>query len=193
MPDIADQRRQDAAIAIGALETGDRGRQQQERRGEDRRDDARGVHLQRQMRGLAAIDLVAALLLGVLHDHAAMGAFHEDDEGDDADRQHEQPDADEGRGRPLLHAFEQMAGRRGQIGDDAREDDQRGAVADAACGDLFAQPHQENGAADQRDGGDQAEGQTRIDDRRDTAATAHGFEAACRWKKAWKIARPTVA
>ena len=40
---------------------------------------------------------------------------------------------------------------RGQVGDDAGEDDQRDAVADAARRDLLAQPHQEHGAADQRD------------------------------------------
>ena len=38
-----------------------------------------------------------------------------------------------------------------QVGDDAGEDDQRDAVADAARGDLLAEPHQEHGAADQRD------------------------------------------
>ena len=38
-----------------------------------------------------------------------------------------------------------------QVGDDAGEDDQRNAVADAARGDLLAEPHQEHGAADQRD------------------------------------------
>jgi hypothetical protein len=39
----------------------------------------------------------------------------------------------------------------GDFGDDADEDDQRDAVADTACGDLLAQPHQEHRAADQRD------------------------------------------
>ena len=33
----------------------------------------------------------------------------------------------------------------------AHKDDQRNAVADAACGDLLTQPHQEHGAAHQRD------------------------------------------
>ena len=39
----------------------------------------------------------------------------------------------------------------GKLGDDAHEDDERDTVADAAGGDLLAQPHQEHGAADQRD------------------------------------------
>ena len=40
-----------------------------------------------------------------------------------------------------------------QLGDDAGHDDQRDAVADAAAGDLLAEPHQEHGAADQADHG----------------------------------------
>ena len=51
-----------------------------------------------------------------------------------------------------------------QVGDDAGEDDQRNAVADAARGDLLAEPHQEHGAADQRDDGRDAEEQPGIDD-----------------------------
>ena len=34
----------------------------------------------------------------------------------------------------------------GRAGDDAGEDDQRDAVADAALGDLLAEPHDERGA-----------------------------------------------
>jgi hypothetical protein len=52
-------------------------------------------------------------------------------------------------------------GRR-QLGDDAGQDDQRDAVADAARGDLLAEPHQEHGAAGQRDRGRQAEEQAGI-------------------------------
>jgi hypothetical protein len=47
---------------------------------------------------------------------------------------------------------------------DAREDDQRNAVADAARGDLLAEPHQEHGAADQRDDGGDTEEPARIGD-----------------------------
>ena len=38
-----------------------------------------------------------------------------------------------------------------QADDDAGEDEQRHAVADAALGDLLAQPHDERGAGGQRD------------------------------------------
>jgi len=51
-----------------------------------------------------------------------------------------------------------------QAGDNAGEDDERDAVADAARGDLLAQPHQEHGAADQRDDGRGAEEPARIGD-----------------------------
>ena len=50
--------------------------------------------------------------------------------------------------------------------DDAGEDDQRDAVADAARGDLLAEPHQEHRAADQGDDGREAEEQAGIDHRR---------------------------
>ena len=39
----------------------------------------------------------------------------------------------------------------GKLRDDAGENDERNAVADAARGDLLAEPHQEDGAAGQRD------------------------------------------
>ena len=52
----------------------------------------------------------------------------------------------------------------GQSGDDAGEDDQRNAVADAARGDLLAEPHQEHRAADQREDGRRAEEHPRIRD-----------------------------
>ena len=47
--------------------------------------------------------------------------------------------------------------------DDAHEDDQRNAVANAAAGDLFADPHQQDRAARQRDHGGEAEEHPGID------------------------------
>ena len=52
---------------------------------------------------------------------------------------------------PWRGQLEQAGERARQAGDDARHDDERGAVADAARGDLLAEPHQEHGAADQAD------------------------------------------
>ena len=50
------------------------------------------------------------------------------------------------------------------VRDDAGEDDERDAVADAARGDLLAEPHQEHRAAGQRDDGGEAEEPARIGD-----------------------------
>ncbi len=55
-------------------------RQKQQRRREDRRDDARGVELQRQVRGIALEHAVADLTLRILDQQAALGAFDEDDD-----------------------------------------------------------------------------------------------------------------
>ena len=52
-----------------------------------------------------------------------------------------------------------------QIGDDAGENDERDAVADAARGDLLAEPHQEDDAAGDRRHGREAEEEAGIEDR----------------------------
>ena len=67
--------------------------------------------------------------------------------------------------RPLTDAgaaaFEQLADALRQARDDAGHDDQRHAVADTAAGDLLADPHQEQGAADEADGAGNLEQQAR--------------------------------
>ena len=67
---------------LAGVEVGDRGRQQQQRRREDRRDDARGVELERQMRGLALEHAIADLTFGILDQQPALRALHEHDESD---------------------------------------------------------------------------------------------------------------
>jgi hypothetical protein len=52
----------------------------------------------------------------------------------------------------------------GQVGHDAREDDERDAVADAALGDLLTQPHEEGGARGEREHGHGAERPARLVD-----------------------------
>ena len=59
--------------------------------------------------------------------------------------------------RALAAELERAGDRRRDVGDDAGEDDERDAVADAARGDLLAEPHQEHGAAGQRDDRGEAE------------------------------------
>lgn len=145
------------SFAAGEADRGQR--QQQQRRGEDRRNDAGRVHLQRQVRRFAAEHSVADLTLRILHQQAALGAFHEDDEEDDPDRHHQHQDDEDGGQRALAAEFQRVDQRARQFRDDAGEDDQRRAVADAAGGDLLTQPHQEHGAADQRDDRGDAEEQ----------------------------------
>src|SRR5207253_2298061 len=57
-------------------------------------------------------------------------------------------------------------------------DDQRDAVADTAAGDLLANPHQEQGAADEADGAGDLEQKSGLDDRCDALADRLGFEPA---------------
>ena len=121
-------------------------------RGEDRRDDARRVDLERQVRGLAAEHAVADLALGILHHDAPLRALHEHDERDHRPRRRS-PAAmmNSADSAPVRPSSQGLRSARGQRRDDAGEDDQRDAVADAARGDLLAQPHQEQRAADQGD------------------------------------------
>ena len=75
-----DDRSSHAGAPAPCAKLADRHRQQQQRRREDRRDDARGVQLQRQVRCLALEHAVADLALRIWIEHAALGALHEDDE-----------------------------------------------------------------------------------------------------------------
>src|SRR3546814_11778822 len=105
---------------------------------------------------MAAVGLHPAALrraLRILDEDAALRAFHEADEGDDDDRA-----ANDGEDRAAAHrAFadlrEHLREAARQLGENARHDDQRNAVADAAAGALFPEPPQEERAADDRDHG----------------------------------------
>ncbi len=103
------------------------------------------------MRRPALVHLHAHLAAGIEDGDLAQRAFHEHDEGDHPDHHDDdaQDDRRRQRARPALGKELGQGGR--NLGDDADKDDQADAVADAARGDLFAQPHQEHRAADQRD------------------------------------------
>ena len=62
------------------------------------------------------------------------------DHHDHQDDQDEQPDEADLAGLQLIERSQHRAGK---FDDDAGEDDERHAVADAALGDLLAQPHDE--------------------------------------------------
>jgi hypothetical protein len=78
---------------------------------------------------------------------------------------HDQNDKDQpGRERALAAQFECAGDRRREFRHDASQDDKRDAITDPARGHLFAEPHQEHGAAGQRDHRRNAEEETRIGD-----------------------------
>ena len=58
----------------------------EQRGGEDRRNDARGVEFQRQERALPLVHLVADLPAGIGDRHPPLRPLHEHDEGDDDER-----------------------------------------------------------------------------------------------------------
>ena len=128
------------------------------------------------MRAFAAGHLGAALAFRILDDDPALGAFDKNDEINDADRHHQQKNDKGGRQRPRSSQFQRPGKGARQVGDDAREDDQRDAVADPARRDLFAQPHQENGSADKGHHHLKTEKHSRIGHRR-AGGRAHAFEA----------------
>ena len=118
------------------------------------------------MRGFAAIHAVAHLALGILHDDPSLGGLDEDDHRDHEHDAHNQGDDEQRRQGARPAQFEGLHQRVRQGRDDAGKNDQRDAVANAAGRDLLAQPHQEQGAADQRYDGDEAEKDARIDHHR---------------------------
>src|SRR5258708_7314580 len=105
--------------------------------------------MERKVGALAAIDPVAALALGVILQDLALRALDEADEGGDDHHR----DGDEERGermhRPRAYQLQRAGDGVRQAGGDAGEDDDRDAVAEAALGDLLAEPHQEHGAGDE--------------------------------------------
>ena len=116
------------------------------------------------MRAFAAIDLVADLALGIGDEQAPLGPLHEDDEPDQPTANTAKSRSSSGLVAPVRADSNAWPNKLGKARDDAGEDDQRDAVADAAAGDLLADPHQKNGAAGQRDHGGDAEEEAGMDD-----------------------------
>ena len=162
---------QEAAVAHEAG-AGKEQRGGENRAGEDDRHDAAGVDLERQVGGLTAHQAAADDALGVLHRDAPLAALDKDDEGHDGDHDHDQQDQRrDGEGSPGLGAclVDQVLNAAGQADHDAGEDQQAHAVADAAVGNLLAQPHDEGGAGGQRDHGHQDEAESGVQDVGDAA------------------------
>jgi len=127
-----------------------RGREQHQRRGEDRRDDAGHIDLQRQVSRLVRVRL-ATLPLGIINRNPALTAFHEHDERGNRERQYQQKQHHD---RVELAGPSQLQGAtdcRREAGNNACKDDDRNTVTDAALGDLLTQPHQKHRSGGQGD------------------------------------------
>ena len=106
------------------------------------------------MRGLPAHHAAALNALGVLHRDAALAALDQHDESHHRD--HDGQDDDQVDGRPIAnleYVIVNVVDGARKADHDAGKNDQRHAVADAALGDLLAQPHDERGAGGKRNQG----------------------------------------
>ena len=132
--------------AAGAEEAGTVAGKQHERRGEDDRDHARRVDPERDVRvwppymrrptiaSRTAPGSCAGACVIDDHDAAMTATMHDDQRRASA----------KSLSSPVCERLERAPRRSGRRADDAGEDDERDAVADAALGDLLAQPHDED-------------------------------------------------
>ena len=118
---------------------------------EDDRDNARGIHLQGNVRGLATHHLATLHALGVVHRNAALSTLDEDDRRD-AHQHHSQDEHRNGNAHTRVsgQVHRREDGRR-HAGHNAHEDDERHAVANAALRDKLAHPHDERSTRHQRE------------------------------------------
>ncbi len=139
--------RHDVAVAGQEVAGDDRPGRMSMLDGEDQRDHARRVHLERNVRRATAVDAIAADLFGDLDRDAPLALVHEDDRDDRDDGQHGE---DEQRGE-VDAGGEALEDLEGQAGHDAAEDDDRHALTDAVLRDQLAHPDQQHGAGGHRD------------------------------------------
>ncbi|MPM25860.1 hypothetical protein SDC9_72360 [bioreactor metagenome] len=133
----------------GRPERGEQHRQVEHRRGEDDRDDAGLVDLDRDVRRGAAAQLAADHLLGVLHPDPPLALLDEDHGG-----HHGQADQDHQAHHDQALLARAGLAHRGQavreLGGDRGEDQHGHAVADALLGDQLTEPHHQAGAGGHR-------------------------------------------
>jgi hypothetical protein len=128
-------------VVLGRQDLRQHHRQVQHRAGEDDRDHAGPVHLQRDVGALAAEHLAADLALGELHRDAANALL---DEHDGDQQQGEHGGHAEHGSQALLGVDRAEVG--GELAHHRGEDQDRHAVADAPLGDDLTQPHQQGEA-----------------------------------------------
>src|SRR5215472_3767161 len=98
---------------------------------------------------LSAHDLAANDTFRILHGYSPLTSLdvdNERDHGDHEDQQSANNDRRKGTERTVLGFVDQFNGPPGQTHDDAGENQQRHSVADAALGNLLAEPHDERAA-----------------------------------------------
>ena len=103
------------------------------------------------MRLAALVDLHPDLSPRILDRKFSQRSLHEHNECDHRHDHHDHADDDRRRKRSGAALAEELRKRCRNLRDDAGENDQGNAVSDAARRDLFAEPHQEERSADERD------------------------------------------
>ena len=125
---------------------------------EDDRHNAGRVHLEGEEVAGAAILLVADDSLSILNRNAARTLHEQDGEADDEHQHNQFDDEDDGAAVHFGDAGDRLEieGVR-ETGDDTDHNDHGDTVADTLIGNLFTEPHQEEGGADQQDVGTHGE------------------------------------
>ena len=150
-------------VFIGG-ELAHRGREQQQRRGENGRDDARRIDAQGQVRVLAAKHLASDLALGVADGDTALGTLHEHDGRQHGGHEQHDDDREEDAHAAGLDEVHGLHDAARDAHHDTAEDDQGDAVADTAFSDLLTQPHDEHGTGREGGHGHHAEMPARIEE-----------------------------
>src|SRR5262249_39631772 len=132
--------------------------------GEDDGEAAARVDAEREVRVLPAVDAPPDDALGVLDRDSPLRPFDEDDQGHDPGHEEQHENQRQDREVALPDGLEEAEDRGRQAHDDAREDDERNPVPDAALGDLLAQPHDEDRPGRQRQDRQQPEAPSRVGD-----------------------------
>ena len=150
------------AHAVARREPADhRGRQQNDGRRKNGWYHAGHIELERQVRGLTAIHLVAHLSARVVDQDFALTALDKHHKvGDQADNDNDKDGHKHTHGASANQLQQTTDGAR-QARGDAAKNQNRDAVAQAALSDLFTQPHQKHGACGQRDHSGDAKTHTR--------------------------------
>ena len=126
-------------------DVGQQHREVQHRAGEDDRDNAGLVDLERDVGGLAAVHASPDDALGELHRDAALTLL----DGDDRNQQEQRERDDDGELDVAAFGTNRRAAR-GQARHDVGEDQDRHPLTDAALGDELAEPHDRGGTGGHR-------------------------------------------